>query len=193
MTIRRFACIAALLALGACATVDRVEIGNRAIGERLQVVLEGPWNHINVPGLGPAEIWTMEGISVDELKLYPGLKDGTVIHGTQQAGPNAKNFRFASSMKPDEIVALFEGSLTRDGSKFQLVRLEPAQFAGHPGFRFEYVLTRKIDNVVLNGLGYGAVAKGELFAIVYSAPRLTFFARHRDRVEQIARSATLKN
>ena len=66
-------------------------------------------------------------------------------------------------------------------------------FAGQKGFRFEYALTRKVDNVQLLGLGYGTVSKGELFAIVYTAPRLTFFARHRDRVEQIAKSARLKN
>lgn len=190
--MKRTLCIALLLLLNACATVDKVEKGDRAVGERLQVVIEGPWNHLNIPGLGPAEIWTMEGIAVDELRLYSGLKDGQIIHGQSNA-PNAKSFRFASSMKPDEIVALFEGSLTRDGSKFQLLKLEPAQFAGQAGFRFEYALTRKVDNVVLNGLGYGAVSKGELFAIVYSAPRLTFFARHRERVEGIARSAAIKN
>lgn len=190
--MKRWLCAVALVMLGACATVDKVEKGDRALGERLRVVIEGPWNHLNIPGLGPAEIWTMEGITVDELKLYPGIKDGQLIHGASGA-PNAKNFRFAAAMKPDEIVALFEGSLTRDGSKFQLLKLEPTQFAGEPGFRFEYALTRKVDNVQLNGLGYGAVSKGELFAIVYSAPRLTFFARHRDRVEQIAKSATLKH
>jgi len=189
--VKRILCIALLL-LNACATVDKVEKGDRAVGERLQIVIEGPWNHLNIPGLGPAEIWTMEGITVDELRLYSGLKDGQLIHGQSNA-PNAKGFRFAASMKPDEIVALFEGSLTRDGSKFQLLKLEPAPFAGQAGFRFEYALTRKVDNVRLNGLGYGAVSKGELFAIVYAAPRLTFFARHRDRVEQIAKSATLKN
>jgi hypothetical protein len=45
----------------------------------------------------------------------------------------------------------------------------------------------------MRGLGYGTVSKGELFAMLYTAPRLTFFARHRERVEQMARSATLKD
>ena len=190
--MKKTLCIAALLLIHACATVDKVEKGDRTVGERMQVVIEGPWNHLNIPGLGPAQIWTMEGIAVDELRLYAGLKDGQLIHG-QSNQPNAKNFHFASSMKADEVVALFEGAFTRDGSKFQLLKLEPAPFAGQPGFRFEYALTRKVDNVQLSGLGYGAVSKGELFAIVYSAPRLTFFARHRERVEGIAKSATLKN
>jgi hypothetical protein len=94
-------------------------------------------------------------------------------------------------MQPDEIVAMFEGMLTRDGSSFKLVKLEPASF-GEKGFRFEYQLIRKVDNVQLSGIGYGSVSKGELFAIVYLAPRLTFFSRHQGRVEQIARDARLK-
>jgi hypothetical protein len=41
-------------------------------------------------------------------------------------------------------------------------------------------------------VGFGAVSKGELFALLYHAPRLAFFPRHQPRVEQIARSARLK-
>jgi hypothetical protein len=163
------------------------------LGERMQVAIDGPWNHLNLPNAGPAQIWTMEGIAVDELLLYSGLKDGQVIHGHSQNAPNAKSFHFKSSMKPDEIVSLWEGALTRDGSRFKLLKLEPVPCAGHPGFRFEYELVRKVDNVQMRGLGYGTVDQGELFALVYTAPRLAFFARHRERVELMARSATLRD
>jgi len=179
--------------LGGCVSMAKVELGERAVGDRMTVTIEGPWNHLNSSSLGPAETWTMEGLPVDQLLLYPGLKDGQAIHARGQGGPNAKSFEFRAAMQPDEIVGLFEGMLTRDGSRFRLMRLEPVDFAGQKGFRFEYALTRKVDNVQLLGLGYGTVSKGELFAIVYTAPRLTFFARHRDRVEQIAKSARLKN
>jgi hypothetical protein len=103
-----------------------------------------------------------------------------------------KSFNFRSTMQPDEIAALFEGMLTRDGSSYKLVKLEPAIFGGHKGFRFEFSLIRKYDNVQLSGVGYGAVSKGELFAIVYMAPRLAFFARHAASVENMARSARVK-
>ena len=66
-------------------------------------------------------------------------------------------------------------------------------FAGQKGFRFDYMLTRKVDNVQLAGLGYGAVAEGELFAIVYMAPQLAFFPRHKERVEQMAAAVRLKD
>jgi hypothetical protein len=95
-------------------------------------------------------------------------------------------------MQPDEIVAMFEGMLTRDGSSFKLLKLEPVTFGGLKGFRFEYAVTRKQDNVHLTGFGYSSVSKGELFTVLYMAPRIGFFPRHAPAAEQISRSALIK-
>ena len=179
------------LALAGCVAMAKVETGDRTIGNRLTVKLEGAWNHLEAPGLGPAQTWTMEGLPIDQLLLYSGIKDGELVHA-REGGGKRKDFAFRSNMQPDEIVAMFEGMLTRDGSSFKLVKLEPSSLGGLKGFRFEYALTRKVDNVVLSGVGYGAVSKGELFAILYMAPRLGFFARHAPQVERIARSALIK-
>ena len=190
--MKRLACVLLLGVLAGCAGIAKVEKGDRAVGSRMIVVIEGPWNHVSAPGIGPAETWTMEGLPVDQLLLYSGLRDGAAIHATRQDGPNAKRFNFRATMQPDEIVSLFEGMLTRDGSRFKLTRLAPVDFAGQKGFRFDYALTRKVDNVQLAGFGYGTVSKSELFAIVYMAPQLTFFARHKERVEQMASAVRLK-
>ncbi len=181
-----------LLVLAGCVAMAKVETGDKKIGDRLVVTLDSAWNQVNL--LGPAQTWTMEGLPVDQLLLYSGLKDGEAIHAERVGGTGAqkKSFKFRSSMQPDEITALFEGMLTRDGSRFKLSKLEPVTFGGNKGFRFEYSLIRKLDNVQLAGLGYGTVSKGELFAIVYMAPRLAFFPRHVAKVEQIARSAVVK-
>jgi hypothetical protein len=187
-----------LCSLAACVSAVKVESGERAVGERLVFNIDGAWNQINAPGIGPAQIWTMEGLPVDQLLVYSGIKDGEAISasGVNVAGNSSdsarKSFNFRSSMQPDEIVSLFEGMLTRDGSTFKLDKLEPAKFGGGRGFRFDYSVTRKIDSVQLSGIGYATVDKGQLFAIVYLAPRLTFFPRHKAKVEQIAQSAKLK-
>jgi hypothetical protein len=185
----RIAFLAALLA--SCASVSKIESGAQNIGERMQVTLEGAWNHVSVPGMGPAQVWTMEGLPVDQLLVYAGIKNDELVHAPQSGGAR-KDFAFRSGMQPDEIVAMFEGTLTRDGSQFRLLKLEPAAFGGEKGFRFEYSIVRRRDNAVLSGVGFGAVSKGELFALLYHAPRLAFFPRHQPRVEQIARSAKLK-
>jgi hypothetical protein len=179
------------LELAGCATVAKMESGQQNIGERLVVTLEGPWNHVQVPALRPAQTWTMEGLPVDQLRVYAGIKDGEAID-SGGAGSSAKRIDFRASMQPDDIVGMFDGMLTRDGSTFKLDKLEPWSFGGEKGFRFEFTFTRKVDGVVNSGVGYGAVSKGELFALLYAAPRLGFFARHKDKVEQIARSARVK-
>ncbi len=180
-----------LLTVAGCASVAKVESGEQAIGERLVIHLEGAWNHVKGPGAGPAQIWTMEGLPVDQLLIYSGVKNGDAIHEPDNSGKR-KNFSFRADMQPDDVVAMFEGMFTRDGSTFKLAKLEPSSFGGQKGFRFEYLVTRKVDNVQLSGVGYGTVSKGELFALVYAAPRLGFFSRHQQKVEQIARSAKVK-
>lgn len=179
------------LALTGCAAVNKMETGQQNIGERLVVTLEGAWNHVAAPGLalGPGQVWTMEGLPIDQLRIYAGVKDGEPI-AAAAGSEQAINFR--STMQPQDIVAMFESMLTRGGSTFRLDKLEPWSFGGEKGFRFEFTFTRKVDGVVNSGVGYGAVNKGELFTLLYAAPRLGFFARHKDKVEQIARSARFR-
>jgi hypothetical protein len=189
---RMVAAAIALALVSGCAAVSKVESGERTVGERLVFMLEGAWNHVSAPGMGPAQVWTMEGLPVDQLLIYSGIKDGETVHSTSGGGQQQKNFAFRAGMQPDEIVAMFEGMMTRDGSSFKLMKLEPHAFGGK-GFRFEYSLTRRVDHVQLSGIGYGNVSKGELFALLYAAPRLEFFPRHRARVEDIARSVRVKD
>jgi hypothetical protein len=185
-------CVLALIVmLSACATVKKVESGNRGVGDRLTVNIEGNWNHLDFPGVKPAEVWTMEGVTVDEFLIYSGIKDGQVMHPDAPASGQKKNVVFRSSMQIEEVVSMFESMLTRDGSTFKLLKLEPYPFGGRKGYRFEYERIRKVDNVQQRGVGFGAIDKGELFALLYQAPRLAFFPRHKDRVEAIAGSATI--
>ena len=61
------------------------------------------------------------------------------------------------------------------------------------GFRCEFAVIRKIDDVRLRGMAYGAVRDGRLYLISYTAPRLGFYAKYVARAEAIARSASLKS
>jgi hypothetical protein len=185
-----FLAVIALL-LASCASVKKVESGSRTVGERMTVVLDGEWNHLDFPGLRPAQVWTMEGLAVDEFLIYSGIKDGERMH-PPGGGSGKKDFVFRSGMQNEEAVALLEGVLSRDDATFKLLRLAPYTFGGKKGFRFEYERIRKVDNVQLRGVGFGALDKGELFALVYHAPRLTFFPRHLPRVEAIAQTVTIR-
>ncbi len=190
MIARRLSAAILLAVLAGCASIAKVETGPRTIGERLTVQIDGPWNQVNAPGLGPAIIWTMEGLPVDQLMIYTGVRDGAAINATPRG--STKSFNFRATMEPEEIEAMFEAMLTQDGSSMKLTKLEPAPFGGQRGYRFEFDLVRKKDNVHIAGIAYGAISKRELFAIVYVAPRLTFFPRHVASVVKIAESARIK-
>lgn len=184
--------IAAVIALAGCGTVRKVETGSNTVGERFTMHLEGPWNHVDFPGIKPGQVWTMEGVTVDELVIYSGIKDGQVMHPENSAQSKKQNVVFRSNMPTEQIVSMFEGVFTRDDSIFKLMRVEPSTFGGKKGFLFEFERIRKTDNLRQLGFGYGAVDNGELFSLVYIAPALTFFPRHQARVEAIAHSAFIK-
>lgn len=189
--MKKILLLVALLSLAGCASVRKVETGVNNVGERFSIHLDGPWNHLDFPGIKPAQVWTMEGLTIDELLIYSGIKDGQIMH-PELASSKKKSVIFRGNMQTDEIVSMFESMLTRDDSAFNLLRVEPSTFGGKKGFLFEYERIRKIDNVRQLGFGYGAVDNGELFALVYTAPALTFFPRHKARVEAIAHTAYIK-
>jgi hypothetical protein len=178
--------------LTSCGSVRKIESGAVTVGERLSIQIEGNWNHVDFPNIKPAQIWTMEGVTIDELLIYAGIRDGQVMHPETGIHAKRKSVAFRATMPLEEVVSMFEALLTRDDSTFKLTRVEPYPFAGRKGIRFEYERIRKSDNVVQSGMGYAAVDQGELFALIYQAPRLTFYPRHQARVAAMAKSVVLR-
>ena len=181
----------AVLAAG-CAQVSHVATGEVTLRERLTVTVDRPWNQFE-SGLGDGTpTWTQDGVTVDALRFYVALKDGALIAPTPSEPKGQKPLAFKAGMGTSEIVGLFEGLYSRGGSTFTLDKVEPAAFAGQPGFRFEWSGIRSGDDVRLRGIGWGAVRNGELFVITYTAPRLAFFQRHLASAQAIAQSARLR-
>lgn len=188
--MKRLLVILATVWLVGCAGVSRIQAGDTTIGNRLAVKINTDWNQLSQKVVPTAVTWTVEGVTVDSLNFYVGLKDGEAL---APAPKDSKPLVFKSTMLPHEIVTLYQGLYSRDGSRFELTRLEPADFLGGKGFRFDYAVVRKYDDVRLRGMAYGIVRQGELFVIDYSAPRLAFFERHQAAVEAIVRTARVSN
>jgi hypothetical protein len=188
--MKRLVSLLLVLLLAACANLSKVEIGDVVVREKLHVHIDGAWNRFE-RGMGDdTTTWTQEGITVDALRFYVGIKDGQEIARTPNKDTAAVVFK--ATMQPQDIVGLYQTLLSRGGSSFTLEKLEPAEFIGMPGFRFEYTVIRKTDDVRLKGVAWGAVRNGELFVINYSAPRLAFFPKYVGQVEALARSAHVK-
>ena len=191
MNAFRAGIVIAAVVLAGCANVAKIETGEALVKNRLAVQVATPWNRFERGLADNTTTWTVEGITVDALQFYVGVRDRELIAPTPNTG-KVEPLAFRSSMQPAEVVALFQSLFTRDGSSFTLDKLEATEFVGTNGFRFEYSLVRKLDDVRLRGVAYGAVRNGELFLINYSAPRLAFFAKHVGRVETLAKSAKVK-
>lgn len=179
-----------VLILSGCASFSKVEPGNAVARGKFSITLDVAWNKWQGPQNDGGELWTRDGVTLDTLMFYGPVKAAeplwTVRQRTEKSIP-----KFRANMQPHEIVELYESMATLDGSAFQLVKLLPTSFLDGDGFRFEFSMTRKNDELSMSGLGFGAVRGGELYLMVYRAPKLHFFARHLPSVEAIARSAKL--
>lgn len=192
MTKRLLIALATAAVLAGCANVAKVGAGDAVIAERLVVPSDAAWNQFNPPFVqGKAvAMWTQEGLTIDQLNFYAGLKDGEELAAAQTKEQRALVFKAA--MQPHEVVALFESLYTRDGSSFTLDKLEPAQFLGQRGWRAQFTVVRKFDEVRLSGSAWGTVRNGELYAMTFSAPAAGFHARLAPRVEKLALNARFK-
>lgn len=188
---------AALLALAAlvsgCAGVKMTQVANGdfVVRERLSVTVGRAWNRFEGAPGDATPTWTQDGINVDALRFYVGLKNGDLIAPTPSSPPGVPPLTFRSTMQTSDIVSLYEGLYSRGGSTFTLDKVEPYPFAGQNGFRFEFSGIRKSDDVRLRGIAWGAVRNGELFLISYTAPRLAFFPRGVADAEAVAKSARI--
>lgn len=178
--------------LASCFAMVRVGPGTVTVRDALSVTSDGGWNRIDLPGRAAGESWTSDGLTLDLLTFFVGLKEGEPLAPAPR-GSARKPALFRASMLANEIVELFEEAATQDGSTFKLERLAPAPFAGAQGFRFEFSMLRKSDDVALRGIAWGAVVKERLYLVAFRAPRLHFFAKHAPRAEATARSALIKN
>jgi hypothetical protein len=182
----------ALLAGCAGPAVVKVGQGEAIVGERLLVPSDAAWNQLRgvTSGTQSAAVWTTEGLAIDQVNFYVGVKDGQAL--AQTAGKEQRPLNFKASMQGHEIATLFEALLTRDGSSYKLDKLEPTTFLGQQGWRMQFTLVRKFDDVKLYGSVWATVRDGQLFAMTFAAPALGFYPRLAPKVERVANAARLK-
>ncbi|WP_243319692.1 hypothetical protein [Geothrix sp. SG200] len=186
------ALLASLVLLAACAkpaTWVGVTPGEMVVCERLAVRIDGAWSRLEGTQQPKHDVWTSEGMPLDQLHFYAGLAEGEAFVVVKDRPADKPIPRFRKDMQAQDVVEMYEAFASRDGSVFKLEKLAPARFADESGFRFEFSRVRKGDEVRTRGVAYGAIHRGELFLMVYEAPRIHYFAKHLPQVEAIAQSA----
>lgn len=186
------AALAVVLVVAGCAQVSHVATGQVLVRERLLVDVDKAWNQFEFTLDDGTPTWTQEGVTVDALKFYVGLKNDALIAPTPSEPKGVPPLAYKAGMQAADIVALFEKLYSRGGSTFKLDKVTPETFVGVPGYRFEFSSIRQADDVRLKGVGWFAVRDGELWAITYTAPRLAFFPAGIGSAEAVARSARIK-
>jgi hypothetical protein len=179
-----------------CANIVKVE-GEQVINAKMAVKLPQAWNKISATASRqPYELWTQDGMFVDQLRFWAAIPSGTGLVTKPQSNSQSKAPRipvFASGMKLDQMANLFEQVYAVDGSAVTIDKIEPTTFASQQGVRVEFSVVRQGENSLqLKGVAWAAESKGQFYAISYAAPRLSFFGRYLPQVQEIAKSAVIK-
>jgi hypothetical protein len=183
--------------LTACTSIVKVE-GDQVVNNRMTVKVTEAWNKVSLAGdQQPYDMWTQEGITLDHLRMWAAIKSGqpmmTAPRSSVPAGRTAPRVpTFVSGMAADQLINLFEVMYSADGSIVKMTRIEPGQFAGEKGLRFEFSVARKRDDVQLLGVGWVVVRNQELFAATFVAPKLAFFPRLMPMAEAVVKTARVK-
>jgi hypothetical protein len=183
--------------ISACTSIAKIE-GDQAVNNKLVVSVSDAWNKVTDPWeREPYDIWTQEGIPLDHLRLWGGVKSGKALVAKPTVlfrSPGEKDPRyptFTAGLPPDKLVSLFEALYANEGA-VAITRVEPTVFAGEKGVRFEFTLARQADDVTLKGVGWAAIHKDELFAATFAAPRLAFFQRLLPMAEAVVKTARIR-
>ena len=200
--MKRLVALALALALAACASIEKMD-GQQLVNERLAVTVPGAWNKVvdrmEVP---PYETWTQEGIPLDHLRFWGGVRPGQplmVKYASYSRADDAKEARvptFRPGLTPEKLVSLFEEFYATAGT-VTITKVEPAVFAGQKGVRFEFDLSRRRDDLDMKGVGWVATRPDatygeELYAATFVAPKLSFFKRLLPMAEEVVKTARVK-
>lgn len=190
------------LLLAACSSMTRME-GEQVVNERLAVEVPQAWNRITDRWeIDPYQTWTQEGIPLDHLRFWGGIRPGQPLmskHAVYSRAEDAKERRvptFRMGLTPEKLVNLFEEFYSTAGT-VAITKVEPTVFAGQKGVRFEFTLMRRRDDVAMQGVGWVAVRPDpafgeELYAATFVAPKLAFYPRLLPMAEQVVKTARIK-
>lgn len=150
------------------------------------------WNRWSFRPIKKSEVWTLDGIALNELYFVSGLIPGETLY-RDVARKDRPLPKMTAGMQLTDIPDFVESSM-RLGLKtsvFRVTSVEPMRFAGHDGVRFTYEYAVEDSPLVRKGIAAGTVAANQLYLINFTAPGVFYFDRDRPKVEAIMASARL--
>lgn len=168
-----------------------VKVGNGA----MEVTPPREWNRqrrIFFDDVQWVDDWTLNGPLLDNMTFVTGLPHGRYLVRTNRR--DARQIaRFHSDMTAPEVQAMLESVYRVRGGAvdFRTLSLQPRQFAGYPGFQFDFEFLGT-DELWRKGRAVGAVADGRLYLVMLDGARRHYFPDAVGDFEAIVESARIR-
>jgi hypothetical protein len=197
MNISKKVLIAAALSMAVAAPAlagNRLMPANtpaRIANSALSVTPGRDWNRLSARPGRAGEVWTLDSDTLNNVTYYAGVEaDRTLMREVDRR--NRPLPRFSSTMLLADVPTLLENSyrVGRSVTVFSMDQVEPAQFAGQSGVRFNYSYTSE-DEVRRRGEAYGAIVGGRLYLVTFEAPQIHFFDASIDAFRQLVATSTI--
>lgn len=151
-----------------------------------------PWNRWSYRPIKKSEVWTLDGINLNELYFVTGLIPGEPIYREANKKDNPLP-KFRTGMQLTDIPELFESSnrVVLGVSSFTISGVEPFKFGGNDGIKFSYEYALSNSALTRKGVAVGTIVQNKLHLISFTAPSLHYFDRDRAKAEAIMASVTI--
>ena len=129
---------------------------------------------------------------IDGLTFIGALEDDKrIVQQRRKSDRKVPNFR--SDMSPPELGGMIESfyRVRAGASEFNVTGMQPRDFAGRPGFQFDYDYLGG-DEVWRRGRAVGAVVEGRLYLALLDAARAHYFQAALPEFERIVESARIR-
>ena len=167
----------------------------QTVGNVISVQPGVKWNKVGFSGYeGNVEVWTLDGLQLNSLVFFTGVRDGEPLFTRRTANPEKQEKPpvFRANMNPIEVQELLEATVARF---FQTTlaegrNLNPETIAEGQGFRFETRLVGR-DEVERVGIFVGTIRNKKLYGAWFQGARLYYFKRYEPEFDRLVKSAKL--
>lgn len=149
------------------------------------------WNKGGGRPIPKSEIWTLDGVGLNQLYFVSGLIAGETLYRDKQKKEQPLP-KFASSMQLTDIPEFYESSarLSLGTSMFRITGTEPVTFGGKQGVKFSFEYAVEGSALIFKGMASGTIDAGKLQFISFTAPATFYWDRDRAKAEAVMASAT---
>jgi hypothetical protein len=148
------------------------------------------WNRWSVRPIKKGEVWTLDGVGLNEVYFVSGLIVGETLYRDADK-KNRPLPTLTKAMTLTDIPEFFESSnrIALNTSVFTLTGVEPAKMGDRDAVKFSYEYAVEGSPLKRQGIAVGSLSGGMLYLISYTAPATHFFEQNRAKVEAIMASA----